>query len=412
MSRLGTLSEIDKLATTLELNRHDLDFLTEIAPEDLRSLRISIYERLFKQDAVLFERLAALTMRLPPRLAARLAEHSFGPLIAARIAAELPPGPAIAIARLVSITFFADTCAYLDPRRTRDMIVALPVQRIIDVGRELIERREFMTISRFIDFVTDEQTEAVIESIDDEAAILRIAFYMGSKNRMDHLFRTLPHERIERMVVRVQEEGEALLPAFLSVLIHVSYALKRDLGEIISAQGEDVLTGYIRATQDGGLWQDVLPVVATMSPEAQRRVVNLPILAAREVQEAIVTAADEHLQFGILLELARTMGERTRDALAEILARRGTEALKRAIEAALLGEHWCTLLDLARRMPPDSRSELARAIADMLAPHDPELLQRVSGTAQRLGLNDLDSAAGAHLISESRTGVSSASAYS
>jgi hypothetical protein len=401
VSRLGTLSEIDKLSATLGLDRPELAFLAEIPPQDLRSLRVSIYERLFDQDRVVFERLAVGAIRLPPRLATKLAV-ALGPLITARVALEVPQRKALEIANRVPIEFFADAAAYLDPRRLRDMIAQLDPDRLTAVGLELIARGDFMTISRFIDFVTDEQVQATIAAIDDEASILRIAFYMGSKNRMDHLFRSLPEARLRRMVVRVEERGEELLPAFLSVLIHVSYTLKRELGDIIADQDEPVLTGYIRATQDSELWPDVLPFVATMSPVSTRKVVNLPILAEPEVQAAIIETADCHDQWGLVLPMIRTMNGSNRDAVASIIAGMGPDTLARAADAALLGEHWDTLLDLATRMPDSAQEVLGTLIARMLEPFDPDLLARIAAQAAALGMD--------HLTSESRSGVSASSA--
>ena len=395
MSRLGTRSEIEKLAATLALPADELAFLSAISPDELRSLRVSIYDRLFAQDAPLFERLAALALRLPARAAAHLAERTFGPLISARVAAELPGRDAAAIAARVSLAFFADTAAHLDPRRTRDLIERIPPERIGELARELVQRREYMTISRFIEFVSDEQTRAAIDAIEDEADLLRVTFYMGSKNRMDHLFRTLAPERIERMVARVQQDPDTLLPAFLAVLIHVSYELKRRFADIVAAQPADVLTGYIRATQDGGLWGDVLPVVATMSPASQHAVVNLPILAERDVQESIIATADATGQWSLLLPLLREMGDENRDAVAAILASMGPDAFERAIDGALLGERWDVLIDLAARMPGPSQAQLTAIIEETIGPHDRELLERIR---QR--------------ISESRTGPSASSAYS
>ena len=404
MSTLGTRSEIEKLSKTLELSVDELEFLSKIPPDELRSLRASIYERLFDVDAVVFERLAMVAIRLPARAAAMLAERVLGPMLTARVAAELPPRVALAVTRLVAPTFFADAAAWLDPRRLRDMIVALPPELLTEVALELISRGEYMTISRFIDFVTDEQIHTTIDAIEDETALLRIVYYMGSKNRMDHLFRTLSRERLVRMIVRVEQEGDALLPQFLSALIHVSYALKRELGDIIAAQHPGVLTGYIRAAQQGDLWEEVLPVVATMSADAQERVVNLPILAEPEIQAAIVRAADEHGGWGMLLALVKPMGEHNRDAVAQIVAGLGRDALARAADAALLGEHWRTLLDLVRRMPPEAQQQLAEITREQIAPHDPELYARIQASAAALGI--------AQFSSDARTGVSTSSAYS
>ena len=395
MSRLGTLSEIEKLSATLGLGADELAFLSAISPDELRSFRVSIYERLFAIDAPLFERLAALVLRLPAPVAARLAERSFGPLIAARLAAELPAGDAAAIASRVSVEFFADTAAHLDPRRTRDLIARLEPERIAALAHELVRRREYMTISRFIEFVSDEQARAAIDAIEDEADLLRITFYMGSKNRMDHLFRTLAPERIGRMVARVEQDSGTLLPAFLAVLIHVSYELKGSLAEILAAQPPEVLTGYIRATQDGELWRDVLPVVATMPPAAQHAVVNLPILGEEAVQRAIIETADAAGLWALLLPLLREMGDANRHAVAAIVAEMGADTFARAIDGALLGERWDVLVDLAARMPAADRAQLIELIERTIGPYDGELLARIR---QR--------------ISESRTGSSASSAYS
>jgi hypothetical protein len=305
----------------------------------------------------------------------------------------------------VSVSFFADTCAYLDPRRTHDLIAQMPIDMTVQVAAELVRRGDYVTISRFIDFVTDEQTRAVVAAIEDEAAILRVAFYMGSKNRMDHLFQTLPPERIERMIVRVEEERDELLPAFLSVLIHVSYARKRELGDIIAAQDPSILSGYIRATHEQRLWRDVLPVVASMSAAAKRKLVNLPILSEHSVQEGIIHAADDHEDWGLLLPLIAGMDDSNREAVAEIVAAMNDETLGRACDAALMGEHWETLLDLVRRMPEAKHAELGAIVGALLAPVDPELLERIARRAQEVGV-------GQDFASESRTGVSTSSAYS
>jgi hypothetical protein len=345
MSKLGTQSELDKLAATLALDAGQLEFLVEMPPQELRGLRIAIYERLFDQDSALFERLAAAGAHLPPGVSARLAERVLGPMITARVAADLPAVTVLAVARRVSIAFFADVCAYLDPRRTRDLIQRLPVEMIVEVATELVRRGEHMTISRFVDFVTDEQTRAVVDAIDDEAAILRVAFYMGSKNRMDHLFATLPRERMERLILRVEEQRDELLPAFLSVLIHVSYALRRQLGDIVAAQDDSVLEGYVRAAHEQGLWADVLPVVAGMSAEATPTLVNLAILRDRAVQASILAAADDHAMWGLVLPLVAMMDDSNREAVASIVASMSRDTLQRACDAALMGEDDAHLTD-------------------------------------------------------------------
>jgi hypothetical protein len=245
-----------------------------------------------------------------------------------------------------------------------------------------VRRGDFMTMSRFVDFLSDAAIRRMVEAVEDDAALLWIAYYMGSKNRLDHLFLMLSERRLERLLVRVEEEADRLLAPFLSLLIHVGYGLKRTLGDLAAAQDEAVLTGYVRAVHEQGLWADLLPVVGVMSQRSRERVVNLPVLSEPEVQEGIVRATDEHELWGLTLELVELMDDANREAVATIVARSEPATLRRAIDAALLGELWEPLLDLVRRMPEARREQFAAIVVRDIGGVDPELLHRIARRAQ------------------------------
>ncbi len=392
MSQLAIQSELDKLALTLGVDRDAIGFLDQVAAEQLRALRVAIYEVLYREDGVLFGRMAAVAKRLPVALTLQIAER-LGPLLTARVASEMPFGRGVEIARRMSTTFAADVCVDLDPRRTRDLIAHLPTGWTVDVALELARRGDFVTMSRFVDFVSDDAVRGVVEAIEDETALLRIAFYMGSKNRMDHFFRMLPPKRLEALIVRVEDEPDELLPALLSLLIHVSYGLKRELGDIAAAQDESVLSGYVGATQRQDLWPDILPVVAAMSEPCRHKVVNLPVLREPAVQERIVGAADDHDLWGVVLPLVEMMNTTTRTVVADIVATKGHGTLEGAAEAALMAEQWDSLLDLAALMPPAKQDELVTIVC-AFGKVDPDLVRRVAAAAARRGFGARFEAAG------------------
>jgi hypothetical protein len=384
MSRLAVKAELDKLCQTLDLEHEEIDFLESFPAEQLRGLRVSIYEMLFHEDRELFRRLGRVVSRMPAA-AAVAASLRAGPIVTARIAAELPARRVVEISTRLEPDFGADVVAHLDPRRTRDAIRALDVDWLIGIAHALIERGDFITPSRFVEFLSDDAVRALEEAVEDEGALLRIAFYIGSKNRLDHLINMLPDERIERLILQVADESQNLLSEFLSLLIHVSYALKRKLGDIAAAQDEDVLTAYVRAAHDQQLWADLLPVVASMSPTAQRKVVDLAILRDPDVQAGILRAADEHGLWSIVLPMIVLMDDDNRAAVAAILADRPAAALAGAADAALMGEHWEALLDLVRRMQPAKHAELA-AIVRGYGEVDPDLLERIEARARACGV--------------------------
>jgi hypothetical protein len=346
---------------------------------------------MYTQDRELFARLARLFSRLPPRLSERLAERA-GPALTAWVAAEMSSARATEIALRMPTAFTADVVVHLDPRRTSDLIRRMPIDRLLPVIEELVRRDDFMTISRFVEFFPDDTIRAVLDAINDDEALLRIAFFMGSKNRLDHLFRLLPAERMENLVVLVADDTKDLLSELLSLLIHVSYGLKRQLVDIAAAQGEGVLTRYVRGAHEQGLWADMLPVVATMSEDSQRMVVNLPVLREPAVQEGIIRAADEHGLWGLVLALVRGMDDENREAVAGIVAGRSRATLENAAGAALMGELWEPLLDLVRRMPPPRQEDFA-AIVLAYGEVDAGLLRRIAGRAETLGFGERFSAA-------------------
>lgn len=395
MSQLAIQSELDKLGLTLDVDTEELRFLDHVDAEQLRGLRMAIYEVLYREDRVLFGRMAAVAKRLPVAVTLQIA-HRLGPLLTARVASEMPHGRGVEIARRMSTTFAADVCVDLDPRRTRDLVANLPTAWAVDVALELARRGDFVTMSRFVDFVSDEAVRGVVEAIEDEAALLRVAFYMGSKNRMDHFFGMLPSKRLEALIVRVEDEPDELLPALLSLLIHVSYGLKRELGDIAAAQDESVLTGYVRATQRQDLWPDILPVVAAMSEPSRRKVVNLPILKEPAVQERVVAAADHHTLWGVVLPLVELMTPDTRAVVAGVVAAKDRATLEGAGEAALMGEQWDSLLDLAALMPQTKQDELA-VIVSAFGGVDPDLFRRVAAAAGQRGFGARFEAAGVTL---------------
>jgi hypothetical protein len=386
MSKLAIRSELDKLGWTLGRDPEALAFLDDVPAEQLRSLRAAVYELLYREDRVLFGRMAAAARRLPIVVVLEIAQR-FGPLLTARVATEMPAARGAEVASRMSTGFAADVCVDLDPRRTRDLITDLPTSWTVEVALELARRGDFATMSRFVDFVSDDAVRGVVDAIEDEAALLRVAFYMGSKNRMDHFFHMLPPKRLEGLVLRVQDEPDELLPALLSVLIHVSYGLKRELGDIAAAQDESVLTGYVRATQRQDLWPDILPVVAAMSEPCRRTVVNLPILSEPAVQEKIVAAADDHLLWTVVLPLVEMMNGATRATLASIMAASGDATLQGAADAALMTEQWDTLLDLVAVMPAAKQDELG-AIVRSYGEVEPALLHRVAQGANERGFGD------------------------
>lgn len=387
MTQLATRAEITKLARTLDLENSRLDFLDAIPADQLRTLREAVYERLFGMDLRLFTRAATFVRWLPPWLTTFLAQYLFGPMLTARVAGEMPARRAAQIGIRASTGFLADVCMHLDPRCARDLIRELPVHRIVDIALEVIRRQDFITMGRFVDYLSDDAIRALIGRIEDDGILVRAAYYMESKNRLDHVVRMMPRERLRQAILLVLDSARDIMTEVMSLIIHVSYALQRELGDLAAAQDEAVLDRIVHFVQERQLWADLLPVVLLMSEDSQRKVVNLPILRNEPtVLESIIRTAHEHELWGAVLPLVPMMNEDMINKVAEVAAQQPRLAMQQAATAALMGERWEALLDVVVRMPRLKQLELAEIVQDY-GEVDPELASRLAQRAGSLGFS-------------------------
>lgn len=387
MSRLTARAEVHKLGRTLGAADGSLAFLERLPAETLRELRLGTYEALFSLDQRLVLRITRLLRWLPVFLVAWIARLA-GPLLTARVAGEMPARRAALMAQRLPPSFVADVCLHLDPRCAHDLIRALPTPTILGFAKELLRREDWITTGRFVDFLSDDAIRAVLDHIHDDEQLLRISFYVESRNRLDHVVRLLPPERLRGAILLAVDASRDILTQVISLIVHVSYALKRELGDLAAAQDEAVLNRVVQATHQQELWADLLPTISVLSVEAQRKVVNLPVLREDpSVLASILAAARAQRLWCDVLPLLPYMDEPMREAVARHAAGLPSDALVDAADAALTGEHWEPLLDIARRIPPANQREWA-AILRRYGEVDAELLERLQSRVQALGFGE------------------------
>lgn len=385
MNGLAQRSELLKLRQVLSLQGQALPFLETMPEAELRRLRAAASEWLFTQHQLIFRRLARLAAWLPVWAAALLCKR-VGPLLSARIVGEMPARRAAQIAVRVPVAELASICQHLDPRRARDLIQLVPHPVVVAVALEMMRQQDYLTMGRFVDFLSDEAIRAVLEATPDEAVLLRVALFIDSKNRLDHVVRLLPPERRRRAMLLALDQSRDLLNEILSLVFHVNHALKRELGDLAAEQDEQVLARIIERVQEQDLWAEMLPVVASLSDAAQRKVVNLKMLRDNpEVMPSILRAADQHELWRITLPLAELLDEPMREEFARAGAQLSTEAIQRVALAVLIGELWEPMMDLLRRMPEAKQVEFITVLKSF-ASVDPLLEQRVVRLAEQRGL--------------------------
>lgn len=364
MTRLATRAERVKLGRLLGEEPEELAFLDVLEPGQLRELRERITAALFDDHLAMFRRLAAAAKLLPAALVAQLGRTVFGPMLCARIAGVMPSQRAVDVAAKMPIAFLADVCLELDPRRARDVIAGIPVDRVVAVAHELRARGEYITMARFVDALPDSTIKAVIDDTDDDRALLEVAFFVESPRRLESIVGLLSEARLRRVLRLATADADRLWPDALAMMGNLSAGLLRRLGDIAIAEDEGVLGSMVRVVQRQGLWVAVLPIVSLMSEAAQTRLINLPMIQAPEVLRSIVAAADAAQAWTQLLPLAERMDAEGRRRLAGLAEALESQTIGRIAAAAQAQSLWAPLADIVERLPEARQQAVARALAD------------------------------------------------
>ncbi len=386
MSALARRAELAKLQYTVHEALPELPALQGMSAAELRILRVALWERWERRERVQIRGLLALARYLPGWLLALFAPWLFGAPVVARLAGELPARQAVAVAMRLSLPMLANVCQFLDPRCARDLIQRLPAARIVQIALELLARRDYATMGRFVDYLSDSTIKAVLEKIYDDEQLLRIAYFMESASRLDHIVRLLPAERLQRLILLGRDPRRDILIELMSLVVNVSYSLQRELGDLAVEQDEGVLVRIIHEAEAEGLWGDLLPVLGNLSSHSQRKVVNLNILREEPVLlESILRTAEQQDLWCLVLPLVEPMEAQMRQEVARLAAALPRGTLARISEAALLGEHWPVLIAVVAYMPEAKQAECAD-IVKAYGVVDPELVQRIAVLAERVGM--------------------------
>lgn len=352
MTRLAVQAEIIKLARILNVSEQELAFMQQTAPESLRQFRFAILDRLQNQQKLRFKHLAGWVNWLPLGISVFMVKHFLQPYIVAQIAVYLSTERSYRIVKHLPPKTVAAISVHLDPRLARELLGYLTTHQITDITKVLLAQRDFVTMGRFVSMLSDSVLQDVAQIVESESDLLEIAFYIESREQIDHLVHVLPKQRIEQALLIIGDPEQRLIwPKVLALMSYISYGLKQELGDLAVQQGEVVINAIIQATQEDQLWEDMLPVVACLSAHAQSFVANLPALRQVEIIQSIVEAADRCDLWADMLVIVSYMYDEARQAVATAIAQIDEFVLHHIAYASLLRSQWEVTFDIMRRMP-------------------------------------------------------------
>lgn len=271
MTSLATSAELVKLARVLSVAPEKLQFLESLPASTVRDLREQVTASLFDRQTKLFRRIAASSRLLPMALLAIIAEKAFGPLLCARVAAFMPPERAIDIAERLPIAFLTEVTIQLDPRRARELVAEFPVPRVVEIAFELLERKDYITIGRFVDMLRKPALKAVLARMDDDEALLRIAFMIESSAKLNEVAGMLPEQRLREIIQAAASSEDDLWPEALSLMTGVDPRLQQRLLSLVSTMGAPVIRSLAASATRNDLWPILLPLAPMVDDESLAR---------------------------------------------------------------------------------------------------------------------------------------------
>ena len=334
MASLAQQAEILKLARLLGARAETLAFLEKLDTGALRQLRERTTAALYDADHHHFHRVASASKLLPASVTALIAEKALGPFLCARIAGLLPASRAVDIARRLHSGFLADVCLDIDPRHVRDLIAGVPADRVVDVAMELARRREYITMARFVDCLPEPAMRAILGALRDNAALLRIGFFVEDPAALSDVIRMLPEARLHNMIVAAIEGDAELWPEALALINSIAEPQRRHMAAIASRLDDARLQRLVQRTQEQALWPSLLPLVTEMEAADQKRLARIAAIDDDAVLESMIGAADRCELWPQLLPLVAHMDSAVQSRAARVAQQLGTNVVQR-LNAAL-----------------------------------------------------------------------------
>jgi hypothetical protein len=320
---LAQRAELTKLARMLGEPPQALDWLATLDAKAIRELRERTMAVLFDSDRKRFLGLARASGLLPVALLVKLVENVLSPFLCARVAGLMPAERAIAIASRLKTPFLVAATIEIDPRSAADLVAGMPVVRIVEVAVALAKQGEFVTMGRFLDHITEEAMRAVLKAIDDDEALLSIAFFAEDFERLSEIVELLPEARLKR-IVRFAATGTAeIWGEALALMGSVHPDLSRRLAAIAGALDDAALVHMLANTRELACWDQLLPIVLEMDVAQQRRIVQLRELDEPEVLAGIADTAVRMLGAEHVMALLAEAPQAIQDKIITLAKRAG-----------------------------------------------------------------------------------------
>ena len=322
MSRLAVRAERIKIEALLEKHSGELAHLDRLSVDTLAALREQVTTVMFEGHASMFQRLANAGGVMPMKVRAVIAEKALGATLCARVAGYTEVERAVAMAERLHVPFLADVAARMDPHRAQPMLERISEAKIKAVADELAKRADVITLGRFVDALPVKITESVLADMDDDAAVLRSAFFVNDRSHLQEVTGRLSEDRLRRIIAAARAQG--LYREALALMQSVGADLGTRLADLAAAES-GFFEGLMEEIHTRELWADALPLARIMTPESRRQLLQLPRLSEEDVLAGLMDACEHEDLWEELEGLAPDIAPGAKDGFIRLAEQRGIE---------------------------------------------------------------------------------------
>ncbi|MEV0095606.1 hypothetical protein [Streptomyces sp. NPDC050738] len=346
MDTLRNRAETQKLARLLGEEPDRLSFLQDLPADDVRALREQTVAALYDDQPEMLDRIAKATKLVPAGVAAAISQKALGPRLAAAVAGRLEPPRAADIIEKLPVSFTAESCAHLDPRRIPGIVDRLDENLVVRIAVTLAERGDHITMGRFVGHLRDHALERILPQVGDDD-VLRSGYAVDQPEQLGRIIALMGQERLASVIASAAADG--LWPEALAVAGMVTGEQRAAIATLAARRPQDELDSLVRVVADQGLWESLLPLVAVLDEEDRRGVAVLPSLRESDVLAGVVRAVVATGLWAEFLPLVGLLPEESRKVVADAaghLADSELDALAREVDKQDLWELVLPLVEL------------------------------------------------------------------
>ncbi|MEU8959892.1 hypothetical protein AB0C93_37020 [Streptomyces sp. NPDC048518] len=355
MDKLRGRAETLKIAHLLDVEPDTLAFLQGLPVEDVRRFRTQSVAALFDRAPDMLDRIAAATKLVPAGVAAAISQKALGPRLAAAVAGRLEPARAADIIEKLPVSFTAESCGHLDPRRIEGIVGRLDEDLVVRIAVTLAERGDHLTMGRFVGHLPDAALRRILPSVDD-AAVLKTGFAIDRPERLGHLIDLMGPDRLAAVIGSAAADG--LWPEALAVAGMVTGEQRGRIASLAAGQPQHRLDSLVATVAEQDLWESLLPLVALLDEEERRAVAELPSLRDADVLAGVVRAVVVTGLWAEFLPLVEVLPPESRTvvaAAAGALPEADLDALAREVDKQDL---WELVMPLVELMDDDAKTRI------------------------------------------------------